>query len=185
MTPNTHLPLYWPVFMMQGVAALIFSAVTWLLPQATLGALIAIFAAFFMFDGVSRVWLALKQKDSSPYWYLTLIAGALGIIAAIVTVAMPQLTAMVMLYLIAFWAVAIGVMEIVAAIKLSKYLDGTMLVLISGIISVVFGGYLMFNPGQGILAVLWLVAIYAFIFGIILCWLGFKMRSLQKQGESG
>ncbi|MEO2266403.1 HdeD family acid-resistance protein [Pseudoalteromonas pernae] len=180
MAINTSLPSQWPVFMMQGVIAIIFAAVAWFLPEVTLGALIFVFAAFFLFDGVSRIWLAFKQKSSSKYWYATLIAGVLGVIAAIITVSMPQLTALVMLYLIAFWAVAIGVMEVIAAIQLSKHIQGSMLILISGVLSVIFGVYLMVNPGQGIIAMLWLVALYALIFGIILCWLGFKLRGLAK-----
>ena len=180
MTINTSLPSQWPIFMIQGVIAIIFAAVAWFMPQATVGALIFIFAAFFMCDGLSRIWLAFKQKADSQYWYLTLIAGVLGVIAALITVLMPQLTALIMLYLIAFWAIAIGAMEIVAAIKLAKHIQGSMLVLLSGVLSVLFGVYLMINPGQGIIAMLWLVALYALIFGLILCWLGFKLRSLAK-----
>ncbi|MEM0516231.1 DUF308 domain-containing protein [Pseudoalteromonas sp. YIC-827] len=180
MTINTSLPGQWPIFVIQGIIAIIFAAVAWFSPQATIGALIFVFAAFFMFDGCSRVWLAFKQKQYSSYWHLTLIAGILGIVAAIVTVSMPQLTALIMLYLIAFWAIAIGLMEMAAAIKLFKHLQGVTLLLLSGVVSILFGIYLIVNPGQGIIAMLWLVAIYAFAFGIILCWLGFKLRALDK-----
>ena len=181
MSIAKSLPGQWPIFILQGLVAIIFAAIAWLSPQLTINVLIFIFAAFFLLDGGSRVWLALKQKGQNGYWFVTLIAGLLGIVAAIITLIMPQLTAYVMLYLIAFWAVAIGVTEIVAAVKLAKHLQGTTLILISGILSVLFGGYLIFNPGQGIIAMLWLVALYAFLFGLILCWLGVKLRTLEKQ----
>jgi uncharacterized membrane protein HdeD (DUF308 family) len=84
-----------------------------------------------------------------------------------------------MLYFIAAWAIAIGVIEILIASKLRKEISNEWLLIGSGIISIIFGGYLIFNPGAGIITLLWLVATYAVVFGIMMVLLALKLKKMQ------
>jgi len=84
------------------------------------------------------------------------------------------------LFYIAIWAVATGVLEIVAAIRLRKEIEGEWLLILGGLVSVVFGVILMAQPLAGALAVLWLIAIYAVIFGVLLVILAFRVRNFGK-----
>ena len=181
MAASITIATNWKIFVIQGVLALIFALLTWFYPEATLGIFIFIFAAFFILDGATRVWLALQQKKQGASWGFTLCAGLLGLIAGIATLSMPAITTFVMLYLVAFWAIAIGVLEIVAGFSLKKHLSGYIWLIISGFVSVIFGAYLSLNPSNGILTMLWLVAIYAAVFGVLLIWFGLKLKSMVKE----
>jgi uncharacterized membrane protein HdeD (DUF308 family) len=101
----------------------------------------------------------------------------LGIGVGILTFLVPGITALALLFYIAIWAIATGVLEIVAAIRLRKEIEGEWLLILSGLASVVFGVILMAQPGVGALAVLWLIATYAIVFGVLLVILAFKARS--------
>jgi uncharacterized membrane protein HdeD (DUF308 family) len=83
----------------------------------------------------------------------------------------------VLLYLIAFWAVVTGVFEIVAAIRLRKEIRGEWLLALSGALSVLFGVALIVSPGTGALAVVWLIGVYAIVFGALMIALALRLRS--------
>src|SRR5271166_358478 len=111
-----------------------------------------------------------------PWWAL-LIEGLAGIGVGIITLLWPGITALVLLYLIAFWAVVTGVFEIVAAIRLRKEIRGEWLLALSGVLSVLFGVALIVSPGAGALAVVWLIGAYAIVFGALMIALALRLRS--------
>src|SRR5271166_2008896 len=112
-----------------------------------------------------------------PWWAL-LIEGLAGIVVGIITLLWPGITALVLLYLIAFWAVVTGVFEIVPAIRLRKEIRGEWLLALSGVLSVLFGVALIVSPGAGALAVVWLIGAYAIVFGALMIALALRLRSL-------
>jgi uncharacterized membrane protein HdeD (DUF308 family) len=79
------------------------------------------------------------------------------------------------------WAVTTGVLEIVAAVRRRKEVEGEWLLVLGGIASVVFGVLLLANPGAGALRVLWLIGAYAIAFGVLLCLLAFKARGFDRE----
>ena len=111
-----------------------------------------------------------------------LLAGIFGVGAGMVTLFYPALTALSLLYCIAFWSIASGVAEIMAAIRLRKEIEGEWMLALAGLISVVFGIFLISAPGAGALGLLMVIAAYAFVAGIVLILLGFKLRALGNRG---
>ena len=83
-----------------------------------------------------------------------------------------------MLYVIAFWAIVTGVMEILAAISLRREIDNEWLMILGGGISVLFGVILAVLPGAGLLSLTWLIGAFALIFGVAFIVLGFRVRTL-------
>ena len=108
-------------------------------------------------------------------WWLAIV-GLLGIAAGLLTFLMPGLSALVLLFFIAGWAIATGVFQIIGAIRLRKEIDNEWLLILSGVISVLFGIGVMLAPGAGALALVWVIGTYAVITGALLVALAFRLK---------
>jgi uncharacterized membrane protein HdeD (DUF308 family) len=106
-----------------------------------------------------------------------LLAGLAGIVVGVLTFLNPALTALALLFYIAIWAIATGLLQIVAAIRLRKEIEGELWLGLAGLASIVFGVLLTARPGEGALAVLWLIATYAIVSGVILVILAIKAQT--------
>jgi uncharacterized membrane protein HdeD (DUF308 family) len=85
-------------------------------------------------------------------------------------------TAVALLILIAAWAIVQGIFEIAAAIRLRKEIKNEWLLILSGVLSVVFGVFMIANPGAGAIAVLWLIGVFSVAYGALLIFLAFKLK---------
>jgi uncharacterized membrane protein HdeD (DUF308 family) len=171
----------WWVLLLRGLVAIAFGVLIWFQPGISLAALVLLFGAYSMADGILGVWTAIAGRKVHEDWWLLLLGGLLGIGVGVLTFFAPGITALALLFYIAVWAIATGVLEIVAAISLRKEIKGEWLLILCGLASVVFGVLLMAQPGTGALAVLWLIASYAIVFGVLLVILAFKARSFVSQ----
>ncbi len=165
----------WWVLVLRGVLAIIFAVLTFVRPGITLASLVLLFGAFAFADGVLHLIAAFRSGTGS--WWALVLAGLFGIGAGVVTFFYPGLTALTLLYCIAFWSIFAGVAEIMAAIRLRKEIEGEWLLGLAGLMSVIFGFLLVAFPGAGALGLLMVIAAYAFVAGIVLISLGFKLRS--------
>jgi uncharacterized membrane protein HdeD (DUF308 family) len=175
----------WWSLTLRGVVGIFLGILTFVWPGITLTALVLLFGAYALVDGVISIVGAVRAVESHERWGVLLIEGIVGILAAAVTVIWPPITALALVYVIAAWAIVTGVAEIVAAVRLRKHISGEWLLALSGILSVVFGILLVLAPLAGALVLaLWFGA-YAFIFGVLLLVLGFRLRSHGKTLPSG
>jgi len=167
----------WWALVLRGIAAIIFGLFAFFLPGITVGALIILFAAYALIDGLFSIAAAINRTDRSGHWGWMLVRGILGILASIAAMTLPSMTALVLLYLIAAWAIVTGIMEISAAIQLRKVITGEWVLVIAGILSILFGVGLLAFPGPGILALVWLIGTYAVLFGAMMVALGIALRT--------
>jgi uncharacterized membrane protein HdeD (DUF308 family) len=174
---TTILSRNWWVLLLRGLAAIAFGVLAWLQPGISLAALVLLFGAYAMADGILGVWTAIAGRSEHEHWWVLLLWGLLSIGVGILTFLAPGITALALLFYIAAWAIATGVLEIVAAIRLRKEIEGEWLLILGGLASVAFGFVLMLRPGVGALTLLWLIATYAIVFGILLVLLAFKVRT--------
>jgi uncharacterized membrane protein HdeD (DUF308 family) len=138
--------------------------------------MIILFGAFALVDGVLGVWSAFSSRKDRNNWWVLMLWGLVGIGIGIITFVAPAVTALALLFYIAIWAIVSGVLEIIAAVKLRKEIQGEWLLGLAGLLSLVFGILLIMHPGAGVLAVLWLIAAYALILGVLMVILAFKVR---------
>jgi uncharacterized membrane protein HdeD (DUF308 family) len=166
----------WWLLLLRGLVAVVFGIICFAQPGISLASLVLVFGVYCLADGILGVWTAISGGKDNEHRWLLLLWGLLGIGVGVLTFMAPGLTALALLFYIAIWAIATGVLEIVAAIRLRKEIDNEWLLLLSGIASVAFGVLLVARPGAGALTVLWLIGAYAFVFGVLLLMLAFKTR---------
>jgi uncharacterized membrane protein HdeD (DUF308 family) len=174
----------WWLLLLKGLCAIVFGFLAFAWPGITLTTLILLYAAFAFADGALAVVAALRGGTGNGMgsrWWLAFV-GLCGIAAGIVAVVWPGLTALVLLFLIAFWAIAIGIAEIIGAIRLRKEIEGEWWLILSGIVSVLFGIALLMRPATGALAVVWLIGAFAIAYGVLTIGLALRLRRHHHSG---
>jgi uncharacterized membrane protein HdeD (DUF308 family) len=167
----------WWVVLLRGLAGIAFGIITFVAPAISLAVLVLLWGAYAFADGVLALVSAIRRAGEHRWWLL-LIEGLIGIGAGVLTLIWPGITAIALLYLIAAWALVTGVLEIAAAIRLRKVLTNEWLLALAGIASLAFGVVLVLFPRAGALAVVLWIGAYAFVFGVLLVALAFRLRSL-------
>ncbi len=192
--PNTRLgqPILpvlsrnWWALALRGLAAILFGVLAFIWPGITLTALILLFGAYMLVDGVFAIVAAVRAAGDDARWWLLLVEGILGVLAGIVAFVLPGLTALALLYFVAAWALVTGVLEIIGAVRLRKEIEGEWVLALSGALSVLFGVLLVMIPAPaGLLSLVWLVGTYAVAFGVLLVVLALRVRgnrSVRKDG---
>jgi uncharacterized membrane protein HdeD (DUF308 family) len=170
----------WWVVLLEGLAAVLFGVLALVWPDITLATLVLLFGAYVLVDGVFAVVGSLVHRKEYEDWWLMLLTGLLSIAVGILTFVQPGITALSLLFLIAAWALVIGVLTIIQAIQLRKVIEGEWLLILSGIASVLFGLFVFARPGAGALSLIWLIAIYAIFYGALQVILAFRARSWAK-----
>jgi uncharacterized membrane protein HdeD (DUF308 family) len=168
----------WWMVVLRGVFAILFGLMAWTWPGVTLGVLVTIWGIYAFADGILALAAAFSGATGRPWWTL-LLEGLVCLGAAGVAFFEPGVTALVLLYIIAWWAIVTGVLEIVAAVQLRKEIEGEFWLGLAGLGSVLFGLFLMIRPGEGALAVTWVIGVYAVLFGVFLVALGFRLKGLR------
>lgn len=171
----------WWTLVLRGVVAILFGIAVIVTPGIALATMIIFFGVFALFDGVFAVVSSLFSIGKYERWWAMFLGGLLSIAAGLIALVWPGITALTMLWLIAFWAIVTGILQIVAAIRLRKEIEGEWFLGLGGAISVLLGIVLIARPGTGILSLLWLLGFYALFFGVLLVVLGFRVRGVHKQ----
>jgi len=173
----------WWTFVIRGVAAVLFGIVAIAVPGSSLRALVILWGAYAIVDGVFALMLAAQRGRSGLSWGWLLFEGIVGIGAGVATFFWPTITALVLLTVIAVWAVLTGIAEIATAIQLRRLITGEWLLATSGVLSIAFGILLLLRPGAGALALVWLIGAYAIVFGVLLIGLGLRLNQWRRAGE--
>ena len=163
---------------MRGLAAIVFGVLAFVWPDITLFALVLLFGAYMLVDGIFAIVAAVRAAGREARWWLLLIEGVLGVLAGLVAAFWPGLTALALLYFIAAWAIVSGILEVIGAIRLRREIEGEWALGLSGALSVLFGILLVVIPAPaGLLSLVWLIGAYALVFGVLLLVLAFRLRS--------
>ena len=174
----TLLSKNWWVFLVRGLIAILFGLSAFAWPGLTLATLILFFGAWALVSGIFAIAAAFSASRRHKEWWVLLLQGLLGIAVGVLTFWMPGITALSLLWYLAFWSIVTGILEIVTAIRLRKEIRGEGWILLAGIASVIFGVLLIARPGAGALALITLIAAYAIVFGVLLVLAAFKLKAL-------
>jgi len=193
---RTGVPLLsrnWGWFMVRGVLALILGTVAFLFPVSALFAFTMVFAAYAGADGLLSTIAGVRGATrKEERWWTLILRGIIGLGVAVLFLAVPIVAtvsyALATLCMLSAWAILTGVLEVVAAIRLRKEIEGEWLLGLSGVLSLLLGlavpVALYVNPPATILSVAWVIAIYAVIAGVVLIGLGLRLRR-RREGTEG
>ncbi|BAT60677.1 hypothetical protein GJW-30_1_03226 [Variibacter gotjawalensis] len=173
----------WWLFLIRGIASIIFGVLTFMWPGLSLLTLVIFYGAFVLVDGIFALIAAAQGRgtEAMPTWWLVLI-GLAGVIAGAGTFFYPGLTALLLVTFIGVWAIVRGVFEIVGAIQMRKEIDNEWWLVLSGIVSVLFGLIILIAPGPGAIGLAWAIGAFSLVIGVSL--VAFSLR-LRKHADHG
>jgi uncharacterized membrane protein HdeD (DUF308 family) len=167
----------WWILTVRGVIAILFGIMAFAWPGLTALVLVLLFGAYALVDGVVAVVHAFQMRSMTSNWWVLLVEGIAGIIFGVLALVWPGITAITLLYIVAIWAIITGIIEITSAFSLRGAGGLEWALGIAGVLSILFGVVLFLDAAAGILALIWLIALYAIIFGVVLVIRSFQLRS--------
>jgi uncharacterized membrane protein HdeD (DUF308 family) len=167
----------WSLLIVRGIVGLVvgFIAIMW--PGITIAALVVVFGAYAIVDGVSNLVMGLKPAVSHERSWAQAFQGLIGIAAGVLTFLWPGITALALVFFIAAWAMMTGVLEIAAAVRLRRVITGEWRLLLSGILSMAFGIIVFAMPAAGAIGIAWMLGVYTAAAGAVLISLGVHLKS--------
>lgn len=164
----------WRLILVRGLAAIVFGILCFVVPVISLLALVLLYGVYAIVDGISAmVW------GSRAHWWSMVVVGAISVLSGLVAFFWPAITALALLYVIAAWAIVRGVAEIAAAIHLRRQMSNEWMLAGSGGLSILFGVLMALFPGAGALSLLWLIGLFAIVFGGLAVALALRLRSME------
>lgn len=179
-------PLAQPLFkgsgtalIIRGIAAIVFGIMVVAWPGVSVLALVILFGIYAVFDGVTNIVHFLTRNRRRSVWQLA--GGIISVLAGLVAFVWPGITALSLALVIGLWAVILGASQMALAFEARRTLGQWWLWLVTGIVTTLFGLFVVILPGPGILSLLGLLSSFAIVFGILLIAAGVGLRRL---GES-
>ncbi|MGW0043083.1 HdeD family acid-resistance protein [Rhodococcus sp. NPDC003348] len=171
----------WWVVLLRGVLAVLLGVMALAWPEITVWALVVVFGAYAIVDGLVLVVRAVVDRRRVSGWGWWALAGVVAIAAGVVALVWPDITALALLYVIAFYAIIFGIVGAWSSVRLRELPgSGWGWLLAASLLAVLFGVLLLIFPGSGILGIIWLLGVYAIVFGLFLIIGSFQIRSLAR-----
>jgi uncharacterized membrane protein HdeD (DUF308 family) len=171
----------WAWVLVRGVFTIVFGAMAVFWPEITLLALVILFGAYAVVDGFTAIAMGAKRSNGRG---ILIFMGVLGVVAGLIALFWPGISALALLYLIAIWAIVIGVGSIVSGFGLSRDAGGRWLFIISGLAGCVLGILLLANPDEGAVALVVTIGFFALIWGFFTVFTAVRLRRLAKELEA-
>jgi uncharacterized membrane protein HdeD (DUF308 family) len=173
---------HWWVLALRGAIAVLFGVMAIVWPGITVLALVVLWGIYAVIDGITGLSMAFTaRRVPDPQRWLYGLLGLAGLIAGLISIFWPEITALVLLVIIASWAVVAGVLQLIAAFRLRKEITGEWFLALSGAVCIVLGVLLFTQPTTGAVALVLAIATFALVWGVSLILLGFRLRKVGRQ----
>lgn len=173
----------WWLFALRGVFAIVFGVVAFVWPEVTRLALVLWFGAYLVLDAILALVIGIGPLRGTRWWAM-IVTGLVGIVAGVLVLIWPDTAALTLLYLVAIWAVAKGVLEIAAAIAFRREIENEWALGLTGLASIALGVLLVAFPQAGLVGLTWAIGAYSLVAGVAQLVLAFRLRSLRNQADA-
>ena len=171
----------WWILLLKGILLVIFGILSFMNPGITLATLVLWFAIFMMIDGVISIFGVVSNWKTEEDKWLLVAEGALGLVLGFLVYRSPDTFLSFIAFVISFWAIFSGISKIAMAIQLRKEIEGEGWLILSGVLSLIFGILVFAQPGIGIATLMWIMATFAILVGVLLIVLSLKLRKAGNQ----
>ncbi len=169
----------WWVALLRGIAAILFGLMALIWPGLTVYALLIVFGAYAVFDGVMAIIVGFQRKSDDDSWWSWALDGFLSIVIGLMALFWPEATALAFVIWMAAWAVVAGIFRIIAAIRLRKEIEGEWALGLSGLLMVIWGVLMALIPAAGLLSLAWLIGVFTLLIGGVMVVLSFRLRGMR------
>lgn len=166
----------WWLYLIRGIVSILFGITALIWPSLTLITLVWLFGIYVIVDGAAAIWSGFSNRNRHDRWWTEVLIGLAGIVAGLLVVALPGLSAIALIYFIATWMVIIGALLIVFAIRMRREIATEWFLGLSGLLAVILGILFMIFPGSGALGLVFWIGSYAILSGILLAAFAFRVR---------
>lgn len=170
---------YWWLFLIRGLFGLALGVYALMFPGATLAVVVILIGAYLIVDGITAIVKAFQVMRSDAHWWALLLEGLLGLAVGLAIFAFPGFSIVSLAYLVGYWAIIRGVVAIFGAMRIRAAVGGEWFYLFFGIVSVLFGCFVLFAPATGLAYIVLMISIYGFVVGATMIALAFRARSLK------
>ncbi len=157
----------WWLFALRGVVAVVFGILALIWPAKAWIVLVVLFGIFVLLDGILTTMVGIDFYRYFDRWWAVLLQGVAGIVIGIMTLIWLRPASHVLFYWMAAWAVITGIFEIVSAARFRLFTSGEWALMLAGVLSILFGVLLIVYPGPGLIALVWVIGIFAIAYGIM------------------
>jgi len=168
----------WWTYLVRGVIAVAFGVLAFLSPLWGLALLVALFGIWALMEGITSFLTGMRARATQRNWWVDILEAVVSIAAGVLALVFPALTAEILLYLIAAWAIVIGVFQVYLAIRIRDQIKGEFWLALAGAAAIVFGVATFLFPAASALSVVWLIGSFAIVFGLLLVILGWRLRRI-------
>jgi uncharacterized membrane protein HdeD (DUF308 family) len=175
----------WWLFLLRGIAAVVFGLLAIVWPGITLTALAILFGIYALVDSAGSFMSAFQHREDAGHRALHVLEGLVALVVGAIAIVWPGITALALVVLIGIWAIATGIAEIAAAIRLRRVITNEWLLGLSGVLSVAAGVVIFVWPNAGAVAISWVIGVYAIVFGAVLIWFGTRLRGMRSTAQPG
>jgi uncharacterized membrane protein HdeD (DUF308 family) len=173
---NAVLARNWWALAIRGLLGIAVGVIAFLMPAATMLALVLLFAAYMLADGVFAIVAAVRAARRHERWAWLVLEGVADIAAGAIAALWPGITVVALVLLVAAWALVSGTFMVMAAFRLN--IDhGRWWLVLGGFASIIYGLLLLIAPLIGALVLTWWFGAYALIFGAALLMLAFRLKA--------
>lgn len=169
----------WWVPLLRGIAAVLFGLMALIWPGLTVYALLIVFGAYAIFDGIMSIIIGFQRKSEDDRWWSWALDGFLSIVIGLMALFWPEATALAFVIWMAAWAVVAGIFRIIAAIRLRAEIEGEWALGLSGLLMVIWGVLMAMIPAAGLLSIAWLIGLFALLIGVVMIVLAFHLRGIR------
>ncbi|MES1198641.1 MAG: DUF308 domain-containing protein [Pseudomonadota bacterium] len=167
----------WPSILLRGLAAIIFGSIAFAWPGLTILGFIFVLAAYTLVDAAAALHVAFRARRRLQWWLIAI--GIADLVIGAVALLWPSGVAGMIFLFSGVWIAAHGAFEILGAMRLRHEIDSLLALLAAGMLSLLFGVFVLVAPDYGALALIWLIGVYAFAYGVLLIGLALHLRHAQ------